>query len=177
MTIIKSALPSASILRKEGNSYDYVDSFLCQFKDKGQNIGTPELAKAFFKNKSKWISFLFALRNKIVGLFGLKTSGDFTDKQKLLDNFQCEPGQRLGLFKVFSKTDNEIVLGEDDKHLDFRVSVFLDQPVNIVDHKTLTISTTVIFNNWLGRIYFMVVKPFHVLIVPRIIKGIIRELK
>lgn len=48
---------------------------------------------------------------------------------------------------MFDKNENEIILGEDDKHLNFRVSLFIEQQSNNPQKKDLTISTTVEFNN------------------------------
>jgi hypothetical protein len=76
---------------------------------------------------------------------------------------------------VFHKTDHEIILGEDDKHLDFRVSLFLDENTE-TNQKQLTISTLVKFNNIFGKLYFMPVRPLHKLIVPTILKGIIKQI-
>ncbi len=176
MTINKSSLPKKSILLTNGKTYDYIDSFEGEFIDKNQTINSTEIGKSFFASAPKWVGKLFNLRNKIVGLVGLKTSGEVIDRQKQLDNFRCEPGDRLGLFKVFNKTDNEVILGEDDKHLNFRVSLYIER-TNNVDKKLLTISTTVSFNNWFGRLYFLPVRPFHKLIVPTMLKGIIKELE
>lgn len=177
MTVNNMELPDQSILNKDEKHYDYIDSYQIEFIDKKNNISPTEIGKAFFLSGPKWVEKLFALRNKIVGLFGLKTSGNTTDRKKQLDNFKCEPGEQLGLFKVFSKTNNEVVLGEDDRHLNFRVSLLLDQLLNETDKKTLTITTTVQFNNWFGRLYFSPVRPFHKLIVPAMLKGIIKELE
>ena len=78
---------------------------------------------------------------------------------------------------MFSKTENEVVLGEDDKHLNFRVSLFLKQQTQEPSKKDLTVSTTVHYNNWFGRLYFLPVRPFHKLIVPVMLKSIMKELK
>lgn len=72
----------------------------------------------------------------------------------MLDNFKCEKCEQLGLFKVFDKTDDEIVLGEDDKHLNFRVSLFIDKQSENKTDKNLIISTTVKFNNWFDDFIF-----------------------
>jgi hypothetical protein len=171
----KSEIPEKSILKEDEGVYDYVDSFQSEFIDEGQNIGVVEIGKTFFTSGPKWAGILFIIRDKIVGLFGLKTSGNIADKQKSIDRFNWEPGKRLGLFKIFNKTNNEIILGENDKHLDFRISLFLDQKLNDVDQ--ITISTIVKYNNWFGKLYFLPVRPFHKLIVPSMLKGIIRELE
>ncbi len=177
MTIIKTKLPNNSILNSRLNQYDYVDSFQGTFIDNVNKFKFIDIGKAFFLSTPNWVGKLFMLRNKIVSVFGLKTSEKLTDSQKQLDDFKYEPGERLGIFKVFNKTDNEMVLGEDDKHLNFRISLFLNQSFTDESRKDLTISSTVEFNNWFGRLYFLLVKPFHKLIVPAMLEAAIRELE
>lgn len=177
MTILKTALPKESLLNTNAEKNDYIDSFQGVLNDPENKFTLVDIGKSFFSSGPKWIESLFALRNRMVSIFGLKTPGNITDRQNQLNNFKCEKGERFGLFKVFDKTENEIILGEDDKHLNFRVSLFLEEQKNELTKKNLTISTTVAFNNWFGRLYFLPVKPFHKLIVPTILKGIIRELE
>ncbi len=177
MTIIKSALPVKSILKTDENQFDYVDSFQGNFVDKNGNIGSTEIGKYFFESGPKWVDKLLTLRNILVRPFGLKTSRNVADKQKVLDNFKGEKGEQIGLFKVFDKTDDEIILGEDDKHLNFRVSLFIDKQNESRNEKKLILSTTVKFNNWFGRLYFLPVRPFHKLIVPLMLKGIIKKIE
>lgn len=177
MSVSKAMLPHHSVLNNGHDQYDYVDSFQGTLIDIDNNITPADIGKAFFSSGPKWISKLFTLRNKIVSLFGLKTPGKIINRQQQLDNFNCEPGERLGLFNVFSKTVNEVVLGEDDKHLNFRVSLFLASSVTDQSKKVLTISTTVKFNNWFGRLYFLPVRPFHRFIVPTMLRSILKELK
>ncbi len=177
MTVTKTTLPENSILNTNTKKYDYADSFRGVLNDKQNNISSGDVGKAFFMNSPEWIDKLFALRDKIASVSGLKTSDNLNDRQQQLKNFKCEPGEQLGLFKVFNRTDKEVILGEDDKHLNFRVSLFLDQQINDPGKKLLTVSTTVEFNNWFGRLYFLPVRPFHKLIVPAILKGIIKSLE
>lgn len=177
MTITKTTLPKLSTLNIENKKYDFIDSFEGELTDKNNSINSQKVGRAFFTSSPKWVDKLFAFRNKIVSIFGLKTSGDITDRQKQLDNFKCETGEQLGLFKVFSRTENEVVIGEDDKHLNFRVSLFIENHKTELNKKNIIISTTAEFNNWFGRLYFLPVKPFHKLIVPTMLKGIIKELE
>lgn len=177
MNITKTCLPQNSILKVNGIIYDYTDSFRGTFTDKFQNIDVTEIAGLFFKTSPQWIQFLFALRNKIVGVFGLKISKQDKETQKSLTNLKLNTGDSIGLFKVFNKTANEVVLGEDDKHLNFRVSLLIDDLPNTSNHKNLTISTTVKYNNWLGRLYFFPVSLFHKIIVPAMLKAIIRNIE
>ena len=177
MAIIKTTLPIHSLLNNPSKNYDYVDSFKGELMDEKQLIEPIDVAKAFFSTAPNWVSYLMALRNKIVAIFGLKTTNNSVlSPQEQLNNFKGEPNEQLGLFKVFSKTNNEIIMGEDDKHLNFRVSLYLEPSKNEAFKKDLIISTTVEFNNWLGKLYFLPVKPLHQLIVPTMLKAIIKQL-
>lgn len=176
MSISKSTLPVDSILMSGENQYDYIDSYQGFFRNK-KNITSTEIGKAFFMSGPKWIEKLFDFRNKIVGFFGLKISGKISQRQHMLDNFKAEKGEQIGLFKVFDKTENEIILGEDDKHLNFRVSLLLEKQDSEEKKNKIIISTTVKFNNSFGRLYFLPVKPFHKLIVPTMLKAIIKNIE
>ncbi|WP_405205248.1 DUF2867 domain-containing protein [Aquimarina sp. LLG6339-5] len=170
MKVEKVSLPKTSLLLK--NKYDYSDSFKSEFTDKEDVVDILVITKSFFSTSPAWIEKLFVLRNQIVAVFGLKT-GDSLDKRKeTLNNFNGEIGDKVGIFKVFDKSENEIILGEDDTHLNFRVSLLLDSKPN--SSKDFTISTIVNFNNWFGKLYFLPVKPFHKLIVPTMLKSAIR---
>ena len=172
MKITKSQFPQSSVLKV--TDYDYYDSFKTIVNDSKNAINSTDVAKAFMSSAPDWVGGLFSFRNKIVGVFGLKTGPQITNKEEALNNFEGKPGESLGFFKVFEKTDNEIILGEDDSHLDFRVSLLLEPDTDLT--KVLTITTTVKFKNAFGRIYFFPVKPFHRLIVPVMLKGITKEM-
>lgn len=176
-TIHKTNLPSASLLHTPDQRQDYVDGYSSAIElTPGQTLTIEDIAKAFFTSGPEWVENLFALRNRIVGRFGLKTGDASNNRQLLLGNFTCDVGDKLGLFKVFAKNEQEVILGEDDKHLNFRVSLFIDEANNQRD-KVLIISTVVTFHNWLGRLYFMPVKQFHRLIVPAMLKGVVKKLQ
>jgi hypothetical protein len=173
--IEKTNLPENSILKTE-NSFEFIDGYKGDFVDRNNKIDIQTIGKLFFSTGPKWIDKLFAFRNKVVKLFGLKTADNISKRQLQLENFKGELGEQVGLFKVIHKTDNEIILGEDDKHLDFRISLFLE-PKNIeTNQNQLIISTLVKFNNRFGEIYFIPVRPFHKQIVPTVLKGILKEI-
>ncbi len=177
MKVLKTTFPEKPILNIHNKEYDYTDSFQGVLSSKEGGITVDDIGKAFFASTPEWVGGLFILRNRIVSIFGLKTSAKIKNRQEQLDNFKFEPGERIGLFKVFNKMENEVVLGEDDKHLNFRISLLIE---NIKTDKTkqkITTTTTVVFNNWFGRVYFLPVKPFHKLIVSTMLESVIRELE
>lgn len=59
------------------------------------------------------------------------------------------------------------MLGEDDQHLDYRVSVRLEREQGKC---WVVVSTVVKFNNGLGRAYFVPVRPVHKIIVPAMMR-------
>jgi hypothetical protein len=171
--VLKSSLPNNSILNLTPNIIDFCDSYESNFlTNEKPTINT--IGKAFFTSAPRWIDQSLQLRNKIVKNLGLKINGSKEEMLKDLESFDCQIGQQIGLFKVFDKNDNEIILGEDDKHLDFKISLFLET-FDKQKHR-LIISTTVKFNNKFGRFYFKLIKPFHRIVVPVMLKGIIKQL-
>lgn len=171
-------IPENSILKSSDISFDYVDSYKKSFLDETDKVDISKIGKLFFASKRpRWIEVLLSLRNRIVVFWGLKTSKDKTDRQKECENFNCEKGEEINLFKVFDKTENELILGQDDKHLNFRVSLLLDKSTDKTKRKDLTITTVVQFNNLFGRLYFLSVSPFHRLIVPTMLNAILNKIE
>jgi hypothetical protein len=68
----------------------------------------------------------------------------------------------IGFFPVLSKSAGELVMGEDDRHLDFRLAVLLR--AGAAGDRELVVVTVVHCHNWLGRTYLKVIAPFHRLI-------------
>ena len=174
MLVKRTILPKYSLAEKSFPRFDYKDAYTCKFNvDKGLTVEDTVLA--FFNSSPSIISSLFWLRNKIVKPFGLKTSNN-SDRQKRLDEFKVETGNALGLFCVVDKSPCEVLIGEDDKHLNFRISFFLERRDQSSNEYLFTLSTTVFIKNFFGRLYFFSVKPFHRLIVPGMVKRIVKQL-
>ena len=154
-----------SLLKKEEGKFHYVDSFQILVSDKHQDLTVSKMIALFMANGPKWADKLMNIRNKIAGLLALKTANirQSTPTHKEFEN--CKPGDTLGIFKVYAKTDNEYVLGENDKHLNFRVSFLLAPSITGNDQQIFAITTGVTYNNALGKIYFFPVKPFHGFII------------
>ena len=176
MQTSKTTWPTESVLTSAKRQFDYADSYEGIYTDKDNNITSAKIGKTFFSSAPAWVEKAFSLRNNAVRFFGLKASENTSNRAGLLRNFRCEPGEKLGLFTVFNRTENEVILGEDDVHLNFRVSL-LKRSADDQNQKKLIITTAVQFNNLLGRLYFLPVKPAHKIIVPAMLKAIIRELE
>lgn len=163
---MKTSLPAASALQNLPN--DYLDSYAATLN--ASDIAIEQVGRAFFTASPAWVDQLLVLRNRLVAFVGLKVPDSGT-KEEVLRNFKCEVGESVALSHVLAKTENEVIFGEDDKHLDFRVSIFLDRKSNL-----LIVSTLVKIHNPLGHLYMAVVKPFHKVISSTITKGISNEI-
>ena len=149
---------------------DYVDAFAIDVA-KDLNIPIEKLMVSFFDVFPSWFMALMHIREAIAKMIGLKTANGI-DVREQLDNFKGEVGESIALFHVLGRSETELMSGETDKHLDFRMS-FLVKPKK--EHQQITLATTVQYNGWLGKAYFFFVKPVHRLIVPIILKRIARK--
>lgn len=155
-----STLPKNSIVKEFINIIDYKDTFKVQL-DKA-DISIEEIYLNIFSYSPKWVDNLLNLRNKIVKPFGIITVTNEIKKENV------KVGEKSGIFNIYAITENEIIAGENEKHLDFRVSI-------LKDNETLTISTLVQYNNCLGKLYFFIVKPFHKIVVKSMMKNAVKN--
>lgn len=120
---------------------------------------SPELLARFvFAHQPRWVSILMRIRDALVGGFGLKTASSLSSVGAA--------GSRIGIFKVYEANSVEVIMGEDDKHLDFRASALYQPPVQSgADGARLVLSTVVHCHNRLGRGYLGLIAPFHRLVV------------
>ena len=75
---------------------------------------------------------------------------------------------------MIDRNDNEIVMAGEDKHLKARFSI---QQVENIKYKSIYFTTLVHFNNIGGRIYFVPVKPFHVIIIRNMLKRLFKTIE
>ena len=107
--------------------------------------------KAAFSTFPLWVNALMGLRNLIVSPFGLKKEADRRPSK-----------ERIGFFPIIAESERELVVGMNDRHLDFRCVI------EIANHdfgQNVTIATVIQRHNWLGRVYLALVTPFHRVIV------------
>lgn len=115
-----------------------------------------DLARKMFGHSPRWVGLLLSVRNRIVGLFGLKSA-----------ELGIAEGETIGAFPVVSARDDQVVLGFDDSHLNFRI--VLDVAAAGSQARKIAVTTLVERHNLFGRIYIFAITPFHKLIVRTIL--------
>ena len=108
--------------------------------------------EAAFSTFPAWVNALMALRNLVVAPFGLKTGA--REKAAV---------ERIGFFPVISEKDEQVVVGMNDRHLDFRCVIDIEDDGGA--RQRVSIATIIKRHNWLGRTYLATIMPFHRLIV------------
>jgi hypothetical protein len=110
----------------------------------------------------RWVEVLMDVRNRVVGMVGLKNLGQLGAVSAAKPASAYRVGDRVGIFSLLHLSEDEVVLGDSDKHLDVKVSV----------HKSahgagasVAVSTVVHVHNTLGKMYMFFVAPVHKRIV------------
>ncbi|MBX9296263.1 DUF2867 domain-containing protein [Chromobacterium piscinae] len=141
------------LLVQETGRYPWQDRRSVPLPPGAPTADAASLLRVFSATMPPWARALMRLRDRLVSPLGLKTARPASSS--------VEPyhvGQQLGVFRVLHLGEHVAVLGEDDRHLDFRV-VLQWRP------ERLEVSTLVRTHNLLGRTYLTVVTPFHHAIV------------
>lgn len=155
------ALPTESRIAGWFANADLADAFA---------IGLPRntthdieaLTRFMLGEQAPWIRLLLAMRDTAVAGFGLKTS------RQLRRGAVTDGAARIDLFRVYEITRDEAILGEDDKHLDFRVSIQRRSG-------DIVVTTVVHCHNLLGRLYLALIAPFHRLVVKAMLRRAARR--
>ncbi len=143
-----SVIPEGSIIADGFGRVDYSDAFGVS-KATDDSIG--EITSAIF-DVPGWVKGLMKIRDSVTSIFGLKSGKELRP-------------EGTTYFGMVLQNENEIVMGESDKHLDFRTSVFADRA-----NEVIYLTTIVRFHNIWGRVYFFFVKPFHKMIIKSLLK-------
>ena len=152
------SLPPESAIAKAYASMNLADAYSIELPA-GTSTNPELLARFIFAHQAPWIGSLMTVRDALVAGFGLKTA-------KHLASLEAQSGAaRLSIFNIYSTSPTEIVLGEDDKHLNFRLSVLCSGQLSPGAKRHLILSTVVHCNNRLGRLYISLIAPFHRLVV------------
>jgi len=135
----RTTLPIKSRLHVRATNRDFLDCYAVQ---SGRSVRS---AADIIFDYPLWTRALLTLRNAIVAPLGLSTESP-------------DEATKIGIFPIESETAEEIVLGFNDKHLDFRISVLSEEG-------QIFLATWVHTHNIGGRLYLGAVMPFHVLII------------
>lgn len=112
---------------------------------------------ALFAHHPLWVKLLLVTRNRIAIWCGLNAPST-AEMMSTEIKSSYSVGENIGVWPIHALTENEIIAGRDNKHLDFRLSVLRE--VNN-GAESVTVSTICVVHNMAGKIYLFFIVPFH----------------
>lgn len=147
--------PPESTLAGSFADADLVDAYEVELPE-GATCDIRVLAREVFGHPTLWFQTLMAVRDGVMAKVGVKTSTQVRAKGVASNG-------SIDFFPMISCSPDELVVGDDDRHLDFRSSVLMRR--QSPGPTVLVVTTAVQCHNALGRTYLRAIQPFHRLIV------------
>ncbi len=144
-----TAVPDTPLLAAALPRVDFADAYAVRVFP-GAPTDPQVWADAIFRDPPRWVVGLLVLREAAVGLVGIARGGRSS-------------------FDTLARTDEEVLLGTDERHLDFRASV-RREPQRVV------LTTVVRLHNRRGRGYFALVRRVHPVVVRGMLSRAARRL-
>lgn len=162
MTILATAVPPHAEIARHLRGADFHDCYETAIAP--TPLSALELYLKVVAGTPRWVNAMMTLRNRIVRLVGLKNLGALGDTDGAKPASAYRVGDRVGIFSIVYLSEQEVILGDSDKHLNVEVSV-CKLPGKVA------VSTVVHTHNALGRIYMLFVAPAHRRIVPATLRN------
>jgi hypothetical protein len=126
------------------------------------------LARLAFERQAWWIRALTRVRDVVMTTVGVQSSS-------AVGVAGAARGEVIGYLPLLSKSPTELIVGADDRHLDFRAAIQLR--TDAAHGRELLTATVVHCHNRLGRIYLATIAPFHRVIVRANLERLVRTIK
>ncbi|QTD47420.1 DUF2867 domain-containing protein [Ottowia testudinis] len=159
------AVPEQSVLQSSLRDAHFYDAY--SVSDPHADRSALQIWLETVSRTPAWVETAMTLRNAVVARLGLKHLGGLSDFSATKPAASYAVGDRVGIFTIRHLSDQEIVLGDDDKHLHVRLSLFKDAA-----QERVVVSTVVHIHNLLGHAYMFFVKPMHRIIAPSVLAKI-----
>ncbi|WP_300543306.1 DUF2867 domain-containing protein [Maricaulis sp.] len=164
----KDTPPPGSLIGAYIAPCDYVDCYSISLDGRPdlQNCAPYAFAEHFGTVEFGWSNALIALRDALVAPLGLKTTGQLRAEGGGKAPHEKGPGDRVNFFRLYALEADEVLLGEDDRHQDFRLSV----------HRTRGAAAKVVMttcckrHNGFGYVYLALILPIHKQLVKATLK-------
>lgn len=156
MSVVECDVPSDSMLGPELIEGAYFrDAYRAPLSR--ADLGITDIFLGIFAHHPPWMKRLLIARNTVASLAGLEAPTAAEIRHVDIKQ-RYAVGDKIGVWPIFALSDNEIIAGRDNKHLDFRVSVLKTADG---DAASVVISTLCMVHNLAGKLYLFFVVPFH----------------
>ena len=156
MAVVDCEIPASTVLDRRAVEAAYFrDCFRTPLRI--PHAGVADIFFAVFGHHPPWMKALLIVRNRIASFCGLDapTASEIIHVER---KGSYGIGDTIGVWPIFALSENELVAGRDNKHLDFRVSVLKESDGELA---SVVVSTLCWVHNTFGKIYLSVIIPFH----------------
>lgn len=150
-------LPAESGIAHLFKAADLADAYAIRLPP-GMTRDIDTLTRLVLGNPAPWFRVLMTVRDMAMVPFGVKTS------RQIRSEADAGGAEHIDFFPIYSRSEREMVVGENDRHLDFKASLLL-RPSGSGTHIELVATTVARCHNRLGHAYLALISPFHRLIV------------
>lgn len=152
----ETSLPATSLIdRALLLRSDYRESIAIELSR--ADLSTIDAFFAIFGHRPGWMKSILILRNALAAPFGLEVS-----RHRDILSVERKPAYAVGDsllgWTIFVHTPAELIVGRDNAHLDFRVSILRE---DAREQPRAVISTICDAHNMFGVAYLKAVLPFH----------------
>jgi uncharacterized protein DUF2867 len=156
MAVSPCPLPANSAIERElVEGAFFTDSYLVPLAHADASV--VDIFFAVFGHHPVWLKAILLVRHRVGAWFGLKAANS-TEVISPSRVASYRVGQNIGPWPIYFLGESELVAGRDNKHLDFRVSVL---KLGSGQTASAVVSTVCRTHNWFGRVYLVLVAPFH----------------
>jgi Protein of unknown function (DUF2867) len=156
MDVIECGFPKASMLDHAViNAAYFKDSYSAPLHH--SDISITNLFFALFGHQPIWMKRVLVMRNHIASWCGL----DVPTPAEIMNveiKSSYNVGDKIGPWPIFALSDNELIAGRDNGHLDFRLSVLR---ITVGGAPQVVVSTICLVHNLFGKLYLFFIVPFH----------------
>jgi hypothetical protein len=146
MNVVECDVPSGSMLCRELiERANFRDSYRVPLSHR--ELGIVDVFFGIFAHHPPWMKLLLIVRNMVASLAGLDapTASEILHVE-IKDRYVV--GEKIGVWPIFSLSENEVIAGRNNKHMDFRLSVL---KVPDGDRTSVVVSTLCTVHNLTER--------------------------
>jgi len=169
VTIAKSSR-NAYVLTHEVYQQVAVNADHIDIKSIDSTNTMPEFIAAAFNYQPDWMTFLYRVRQVFVRFLGMRQERIPKPPQLTPDTLDLTVGKHIAFFRIEQvEPDNYLVLSIEESHLKASLALFREPLSNGLSRYYGV--TLVHYNSWAGPVYFNTIRPFHHIVVQKMLKA------
>ncbi len=134
------------------------------------NLTMNQFIAGVFNYQPSWMTALYRVRQVFVRFLGMHQNGIPRPLQLDPDTLDLVIGEKIAFFDIDDVRANEyLVVSAEESHLK-AILMIIREPLE-TDISRYYAVTIVHYNNWAGPIYFNVIRPFHHIVVSKMIQS------